>query len=59
MALKATGTGIKSLLCETKHHTRILADGIEHDGFPEFGGDFPQNMDGFRFEPIEMMQEMQ
>ena len=46
--------GKEGFLGEPEHDGGVFADGIEHDRVLEFGGDFPDDMDAFSFELLQM-----
>ena len=46
--------GVKCLHRQVQHHGGVFADGIQHDGALEFGGDFSNDMDAFRFQLLEV-----
>ena len=48
------GAGMKCLLRETDHHRGILADGVEHHGPFELGGDLAEDVNALGFQGSQM-----
>jgi len=48
--------GVEGLQGQVQHHGGVFADGIEHDGVVELGGNFPDYVDALGFQLFEMGQ---
>lgn len=47
-------SGVEGLHREVQHDRGVLADGVEHDGSVEFGGDFPDDVDALSLKLLEV-----
>ena len=50
--------GVKRLQREVEHHRRVLANGVQHHGVVELGGDLTDDVDALGFEGLQVSERV-